>query len=203
MDLKANDQLEPSTQNLSTVIALRPTPMRYATPTRCATPHPALCTCPQLQRHTEKGASTCHYVYVRRAGTLAYVPEHSKNLQVIFVTFRLRLARHERGFAPARRPLTSRRGKSAQHSLLGHVASRDSFLGCSSRRARFAYGRPVACHRLIPSRAVLRIWCTGCRQVTHNHGGCHTCSPCPILPCDGYPLQRHTTAWVSKGIGLL
>jgi hypothetical protein len=39
--------------------------------------------------------------------------------------------------------------------------------------------------------------------VTHNHGGCHNCSPCPIPPCDGYPLQRHTTAWAGKGIGSL
>jgi hypothetical protein len=56
MDLEANDQLEPSSQNLSTVIALRPTPMCYATPTRRATPHPVLCKRPQLQHHTERGA---------------------------------------------------------------------------------------------------------------------------------------------------
>ena len=41
MDLEANDQLDPSSQNLSTVIALRLTAMCYAT--RCAalrpTPH--------------------------------------------------------------------------------------------------------------------------------------------------------------------
>ena len=79
MDLEANDQLEPSSQNLSTVIALRPTPMRYATPTRCAALHPTpYCVRVHSCNTTQKrgGAGTCHAPHVDAVGALAYVRDH-------------------------------------------------------------------------------------------------------------------------------
>lgn len=43
----------------------------------------------------------------------------------------------------------------------------------------------------ITSYAVFHIWgLGGCCPLTHNHGGCHICSPSLLLPCNGYPLHK-------------
>jgi hypothetical protein len=49
----------------------------------------------------------------------------------------------------------------------------------------------------ITSYAVFHIWgLGGCCPLTHNHGGCDTCSLSPLLPCNGYPLHK---AYYSMG----